>query len=471
MTSPVLLINTNTVKPPVSPIGLEYVAEAATNAGVLIRVLDFSFEADWKTALKRELQDYEPLLAGLTVRNTDDCSFASGRSFLPWIREVVSKTRELTEAPIFLGGVGFSVMPETVLRATHADGGIEGDGEEALIALSRALDRGEDFAHLPNIVSVQDGELIHNPRAEVDPKRLPLPRRRSFDNKRYQELGAMVGVETKRGCSHRCIYCADPVAKGKRMRLRPPEIVVRELKDLLGQGVSWFHLCDSEFNLPPGHAREICQAIIEARLGDKIRWYTYCSPVPFDDELGRLMVDAGCAGINFGVDSLCDEQLQRLGRVYSSEDIRQLVAILEKAGINYMFDLLLGGPGETSDTVKTAIVKAKEFNIPLVGIATGVRVYTGTPLAKAIAGGIINEGLWPQNATANEQPVFYLSPSLGDDAQALIRHLVGDDPRYLVLSTPEDERNYNYADDDTLSRLIEQGARGAYWDILRNHRL
>ena len=279
----------------------------------------------------------------------------------------------------------------------------------------------------------------------------------------------MGSVETKRGCEQQCIYCADPLAKGRKYRLRPPSLVADEIEGLLAQGVDNLHLCDSEFNLPPEHAKDICMAIIEKGLADRIRWYCYCSPIMFDEELAHLMKKAGCAGVNFGVDSLSDEQLNRLGRTHSSSDIHQLVHLLRKQEINYMFDLLIGGPGETAETIRITIDKARELNIPLVGIAAGVRVYPDTLLGKNIADGFIKEKLYPDTREGSEQPLFYLSPSLDDDIGALINRLVDNDPRFLFLSAPADDRSYNYADDEVLSQLIKQGARGAYWDIIRQH--
>jgi len=182
------------------------------------------------------------------------------------------------------------------------------------------------------------------------------------------------------------------------------------------------------------------------------------------------MKGAGCAGINFGVDSLCDDQLHRLGRTHSSNDIHQLVCLLHREKLNYMFDLLIGGPGETTETVRTTFDKARELNVPLVGIAAGVRVYPNTPLGKAVADGFIKEGLHPDTNEDPAQPVFYLSPSLGNNATTQINQLVDDDPRFLVLATPAEKGSYNYADDEVLSQLIEEGARGAYWDIIRQHR-
>ncbi len=466
----VLLVNTNIVRPPVSPVGLEYIGEALVEAGVQVRVLDLSFETHWRACIQRELNRVEPLMVGLSVRNTDDSCFATMKSYMPWIRDVVGELRRFTSAPLFLGGAGFSTMPEAVLRATQADCGVEGDGEETLIALANSLLKGEDFIHLPNLVYRHNGSIIRNPRHYVDLRTLPVPHRRLFDNKRYQEYGAMVGIETKRGCSQECIFCADPLAKGNRVRLRPPNMVVQEIQDLLEQDVSWLYFCDSEFNIPMLHAKEICHAIIKNGLGDRIRWYCYCSPVPFDLELVRLMTSAGCAGINFGVDSLSNDQLHRLGRVHSSSDVKRLVEMLGEDRVNYMFDLLIGAPGETMDTVRTTIEKAKEFDIPLLGMAVGVRVYHETSLGRAVANGLLREGLISNTISSADDIVFYMSPSLGNDPIPLIQQLVGDDPRFLFLSTPADKGSYNYADDEVLSQLIRQGARGAYWDIIKRHR-
>jgi len=415
MLGSVLLINSNISRPLVSPIGLEYVGESLLAADISVQILDLSFESDWKVALERTLRHAEPRLIGLSVRNTDDSSFISRKSFLPWIRDVVTEIRKLVQSPIFLGGTGFSTMPEAVLGITHADGGVQGDGEEAMLALTKSLLRNEDYACLSNVVYRHDGKTFCNSTSDVDLRHLPLPRRRLFDNKSYEQLGGMVGIETKRGCPQKCIYCADPIAKGKRLRVRPPAKVVEEFRDLLDQGISWFHLCDSEFNLPITHAKEMCLAIIENGFGDRLHWYCYCSPVPFDRELADLMRRAGCAGINFGVDSLCDQQLCSLGRTHCVDDLLRLVKVLKP-------------------------------------------------------GGVIKEGLYPGVECISDELLFYLSPSLGNDPSSLIHDLVADDPRFLVLSSPGEEGSYNYADDDVLSRLIQQGARGAYWDILRQSR-
>jgi hypothetical protein len=186
--------------------------------------------------------------------------------------------------------------------------------------------------------------------------------------------------------------------------------------------------------------------------------------MPFDQELGDLMNLSGCKGINFGVDALCDEQLTRLVRRHRVADIRNLLAILRKTGLNFMFDLMLGGPGETEQTLRQTFIAAQALDLPLVGVSEGVRVYPHTPLSRAMYSdpGAIAESLL--------QPTFFFSSALGKDPVGAIRSVLGDDPRFLLLSTPGDARSYNYAGDSWLSDAIANGARGAYWNILRTLR-
>jgi hypothetical protein len=129
MKRPFALINTNVVHPPIAPLGLEYTAEALHQADVPLHIIDLSFEEDWKSALRNEFSSITPLAAGLTVRNIDDSSFVTKKSFLPWISEIVTELKQVTEAPVILGGVGFSIIPDAALQVTGADAGIYGDGE------------------------------------------------------------------------------------------------------------------------------------------------------------------------------------------------------------------------------------------------------------------------------------------------------------------------------------------------------
>jgi hypothetical protein len=140
-----------------------------------------------------------------------------------------------------------------------------------------------------------------------------------------------------------------------------------------------------------------------------------------------------------------------------------------------MYDLLIGGPGETPDTVRQSIESMRRIQPDCVGLSVGVRVYDGTPLADQVrAAGPLDRNPDIRGARLDNgdllRPVFSVSSALGSDVAARVRDLVGGDPRFFLPGDPDDQRDCNYNDNELLVRAIREGARGAYWDILRRMR-
>jgi len=464
----VALVNTNRIRPPIAPIGLDYVAEAVAAAGHEVDLLDLCWEEESESAVARFFGSREVGLVGLTIRNTDDCSLPTRESFLPPCAEIVRKIRLHTDAPVVAGGVGFSVMPEEVLAACGLEAGIRGDGEFVLPAIADRVADGRSWEDVPNLVLRRAGEWHRNPVSTPSLDRLP-PMRRSFaDNLRYFREGGQAGFESKRGCPLRCVYCADPVAKGRRSRVRPPRSVADELSRLLDLGIDHFHACDSEFNLPVRHAVAVCREIVRRGLGERIRWYAYCTPGPFPGELADWMRRAGCAGINFGTDSGDAEMLERLGRGFGPGDILDAVRLSRDHGMAVMLDLLIGGPGETEESVSRTIDLMKRASPDCVGVSAGVRVYPRTEIADRVMRGEGSKGLVGGSDLA--EPVFYLEPGVGPVLFDLLDRLIAGDRRFFFFDPTRPERNYNYNANRRLLDAIREGHRGAYWDILRRVR-
>ncbi|MEJ2109776.1 MAG: radical SAM protein [Acidobacteriota bacterium] len=461
----VALINTNRMQPPIAPIGLDYVAEALHSAGHTVRILDLCWEDEPESALPVFFSDCEFGLVGITLRNTDDCVYTSRASFLPGFIDVVKAVRAHSGAPILLGGVGFSTMPEQVLALAGADYGVRGDGEFSMPALASLLEQRSDVSDLPNLVLHQKGQWRRNPLHSADLATLPVMRRTWIDNRRYFREGGQAGFETKRGCSGSCIYCADPVAKGRHVRMRPPADVVDEIEALLSQGIDHLHTCDGEFNIDEEHAAQVCREIIRRGIHEKIQWYAYCSPAPFTRELAGLMSEAGCAGIDFGVDNGSREMLRRLGRNFAPEDIVRATRWSREAGMTVMLDLLLGAPGESKVSVTETVNLMKMADPDRVGVSLGVRVYPGTPLAGTFERGKPAAGL--TGGKDPVEPVFFMEPDIREEVFNWMHDLTGDDERFLFYDPNRPRRNYNYNDNQRLVDAIREGHRGAYWDILR----
>lgn len=461
----VALINTNRIKPPIAPIGLEYVAEALNAAGHYVEILDLCWADNWQTAIVNFLDRTNFCLVGVTLRNTDDCVFTSCQSFIPEFIDMVNTIRKHTDALIVVGGVGFSTMPEQVLKLSKADIGVWGDGEFVLVELVKRIEEKRDWHDLENLIWFCDGRWSHNSPLISPLINLPPMDRSWIDNKRYFREGGQIGIETKRGCPCHCIYCADLIAKGKKIRIRPPKAVVDEIERLLEQGINYIHICDSEFNLPKWHAFKVCQEIIQRNLGDKLFWYAYCSPNSFNKELAKLMRHAGCVGINFGVDNGDEEILRRLRRDFTVDDILNAAHSCREANIAVMFDLLFGSIGETRESIIRTIELMKRADPDRVGISLGVRVYPGTEFASLVMQEELTNGLVGGDNPA--EPLFFIEPRIASFVFELLDDLIGDDKLFFFFDPSKSNRNYNYNANQLLIDAIRKGYRGAYWDILR----
>ncbi len=475
------LINTNRMQPPIAPLGLDYVAGAVRAAGHDVELVDLNLSEAAAAALAEHFRRCRPDLVGLTFRNADDCFWPSGESFVPVLRRDIATVRRHTDAPIVLGGVGYSIFPQSLRTETGADFGICGDGEEATVALLNEIRGQRRWDRVPGLIYREDGVLRVNPPAW--PHQLQIPTARDgVDNETYFRLGGQIGIETKRGCPRPCSYCPDPLAKGRTHRLREPSEVAREMGLLADRGLDVLHLCDAEFNLPPEHALAVCDALIERQLGNRVRWYAYLAVVPFSDELAGRMRRAGCVGINFTSDSTHPAMLAVYRQPHRREDVAMAVARCRAHGITVMLDLLLGGPGETPETVSETIASIRSMEPDSVGAALGIRVYPGTRMEALLAAEgplAANRGLRRHYSGPIDPllPTFYISPALGERPAGLVRELIGDDPRFFP---PEEEAgpretpaagDHNYNANRGLIDAIAAGARGAYWDILRRLRL
>ena len=196
------------------------------------------------------------------------------------------------------------------------------------------------------------------------------------------------------------------------------------------------------------------------------------TPRRFDATLASLLRRAGCIGINFGTDHSNPSILKVLGRRHTADSISDAAALCRRYDIICMFDLLLGAPGETPETLREVIEFMQRVGPSCVGASMGIRLYPGTALARTLAPQMKQGtpagfyGFEPDGAELLK-PVYYLSPELGENPQQLLTDLVGGDQRFLIASAEREPGDFNYNNNSILSEAIRAGARGTFWDILR----
>ena len=128
---------------PVYPLSLARLARAVETRGDQVRQFDLLVHGNHQ--LPGVLQEYRPNLVALSLRNLDNLDTTAYRSYLSSYREVMNIICSHTQAPVVLGGSGFSLLPHELLQRLDGNLGVIGPGEGALSAILQALDEGAKF--------------------------------------------------------------------------------------------------------------------------------------------------------------------------------------------------------------------------------------------------------------------------------------------------------------------------------------
>ena len=455
----VLLISANTEKlpDPVFPIGAAYMAAVAAQHGHTVDTFDLCFLDALRPALDEKIRVTRPDVVGISLRNLDSSAYPQNTSYIDDYKQLVDAVRELTGAPIVLGGAGFTVMPETIMEYLSADIGVVGEGEMAFPWVLQHLASGAALASTPEYECQRvNGGVCVSPVSRI--KHLDLagiPMRQRFDMDAYYQRGGALNIQTKRGCYFECVFCSYPLIEGSKVRMRTAAAVVDEIQATREEhGIRHWFFVDNIFNMPIRHAKDICEEIAARRLD--IEWSGYLNPKFIDDELCALMARSGCKAIEFGTDSGSASMIASLKKEFTPDDLRRASALCHRHHLKFCHSLIFGGPGETRQTVTETIALMDETKPTAVIAMTGIRVLPGTEMVQiALRDGQIDADdnlLYPK---------FYISPALGDELIDDIEAYARAHSNWIV---PGKGIKTNVA---TLQRLRARKIKGQLWRLLR----
>ena len=402
----VLLVSSNTERLNMLalPLGLGLVAAAARRAGHEVAVVDALLEPDPVFALERTIAAFRPDAIGISIRNVDDQTREAPRFLLARVRPLVAACRAACHAPLVLGGPGFSIFPDAVLRYLGADLGVRGDGEAAFPELLERIRTGRDPSGVPG-VHVAGRSDAAPPSFSEELGGLPQWDE-SLDAAADFAAGDLwVPVQARRGCPNDCSYCATAQIQGRRIRMRPAPAVARHVSRLAAAGCRRVYFVDNYFNIPEAYALELCRAL--RRHGPGLAWRCIVYALGVGDDLAAAMADAGCVEVSLGFESGSPRILREMNKRFTPADVREVSDRLAKHGIRRMGFLLLGGPGETRATVEESLAFAASLGLDALRVTVGIRIYPGTPLARRA----VEEGdVRPDDDLL--LPTFYLAPGL-----------------------------------------------------------
>ena len=393
---------------PVLPVGLADIAAATEHAGFETRVVNLMGQEDPGPALKAAISEFSPDVIGISLRNIDDQDMESPRFLLAPVKHIIQACRQLSHAPIVLGGAGYSIFPKAALDYLGADMGIRGEGEAAFVEVLRRLSEKRGISDIPGVY--QPGKKKYREREYVrrlSALPLPEPGRHLPIPEAISREALWVPFQTRRGCPMNCSYCSTGAIEGRLIRKLDIHRAIEALRRYTRAGFRQFFFVDNTFNLPPTYAEALCDAIISEGL--EIVWRSIIYPWKLTDRLVSKMARSGCGEVSLGFESGDRDILRRFNKRFTPEDVRQAAGLFKKYHIRQMGFLLLGGPGETRETVMESLRFAESLGLDSMKLTVGIRIYPETALADtAVKESVIS----PDDDLL--YPKFYVRPELKD---------------------------------------------------------
>jgi len=367
-------------KEPLPALGLIYLAAMLEKDGIPVKILDAAVEhLSWRS-LRKRIKEESPDIVGITsLTEFRYEAFKTARI----AREVLGK-----DIPVTIGGPHVSLTAADTMRfQPDIDVVVRGEAEYTFLELCYALWEDRDLSGIMGISYRKNGEIIHNPPADLpaDLDALPFPARYLMDMKRYNFRLDVPGkgrvpaahIITSRGCPFHCSFCATSKLSGRRWRNRSPENVLAELEDILKKQPEvkavWFY--DDTFTMNKRRVEEICDGIIERNLDIAFTCSIRVDTVNYD--LLKKMREAGCFKVFFGVESgsprILDEICQKQ---ITLEQVETVSKWLDDLGIEKNPGYIISFPEETLEDAEQTLNFMKKVG----GIASMslLRIYPGT---------------------------------------------------------------------------------------------
>ena len=439
--------NRHTSPYPVYPLGISYLKAYLAEKMPDLEIHIFDFMTGSFDEYARFLMDIKPDYAGISLRNIDDVNIYKQESFISHYKQIIDHTRRYSKPVIIIGGSGFSIYPKLLYETLDPDFGIYGEGELSLQQLITALDNKQDYSAIDGLLYKRDGRLIVNKRNRHF--KTPVL---TFDEgliDYYWQNSGMLNIQTKRGCPYHCIYCTYPLIEGHTVRTLNPDQIVKTLSDLyFNNHIDYVFFTDSVFNISNPFNFDLADRLIAANL--KIQWGGYFNFVNIDRRLLEKLKQAGLRHIEFGTESLSDTILKNYGKPFTVADILNISRICNQLGIDFAHFLILGGYGETEQTLNETFENSKKIERSVFFPFIGMRIYPGTRLHQIA----LQENVVSQEDPLLE-PVYYVSKDI--ELSSLKEKARQSGKRWIF---PDEDMS------EIMLRMRKRNKKGPLWEYL-----
>ncbi len=330
-----------------------------------------------KENILNSIKDYQPDLLCFSVI-TDNYKWAC-----EWAREA----KNYVPVPVVFGGIHPTSVPERVVQESFVDYICIGEGDVAIVELSKALRDNKPANSVRNIWVNKEGLIFKNeirpPVSNLDT--LPFADKDIY----YSEAPIFYDgylISTSRGCPFKCAYCCNNVYHalykdtGMVVRRRSADNVIRELEEAQNKyNPRFIHFVDDVFN----YNRDwLFDFLGKYKANIKLPFSCYIYPDLVDLPMVKSMKEAGCFKIQMGL-QVFDENKRAtiLKRNSKQGNISRAIDYFKEAGVFVTCDNILGFPDEKEEEL-LSLAHFYNKHTPNHSENFWLRYYPGTEITK-----------------------------------------------------------------------------------------
>ncbi len=302
------------------------------------------------------------------------------------ISDAIQKSNQ---RPVYiLGGHGPSPEAEFFLKKTGADVCVIGEGEITVVELMEAIAGKKSLAGIKGIAFREGDNVTINTRRSLikDIDTILFPAYELFPMDYYRLLRMpfaangefVLPIISGRGCTFECNFC---YRLDEGFRPRSNDSLIEEILFLKkNYAITYFVFSDELLMSSVSRVVSLCEDFIKANLN--MKWscngrLNYAKP-----EVLKLMKEAGCVYINYGIEAMDNQILKNMKKGLTTKQIIKGIEATREAGITPASNILFGNIGENRKTLD----KGAEFLLKYYDEGAELRTirpvtpYPGSPL-------------------------------------------------------------------------------------------
>ncbi len=268
--------------------------------------------------------------------------------------EVAEEFRK-QKIPVFLGGYHPSLLPDEAKQ--HADSVVVGEAELTLPRLLKDIEKNQL-------------KPFYRPERFVDPEEIPAARHDIGSYNPFNEP-----IQASRGCPTGCEFCAMRIIEGNRVRARPVDHMIDEMKSIKTKSIFF---ADASLTIKPQYSKSLFKAMSE--LNKYFECFGNINVLVRDEEFLKLASEAGVYNWYVGIESISQQNIDAAGKGTNKvEKYGEAVKKIRDYGMMITGFFMFGFDFDTIETFDKTLKAIYDWGFDEVSFSV-VTPYPGTQL-------------------------------------------------------------------------------------------